>query len=101
MNFDTLVLSRKDLRLLRRVSRKPAENNSKWAKKLDELIKHDLVELEYFKDDNGTLVSMLTITNDGKDYLNYIQRRQNELRFANALSIIAIVISLVALFRTT
>lgn len=100
MNFDTLVLSRKDLHLLRRVSRKPVENNSKWVKKLDKLIKHDFVDLEYFKDDNETLVSMLTITDDGKDYLNYIQRRQNELRFANVLSIIAIVISLVALFRT-
>lgn len=100
MGFETLVLSRKDLNLLRLVSRKPVDNSRQWAEKLDTLIKHDFVGLDYFENENGTVVPMLTITSDGKDYLNYIFRRQLELHISTALSAIAILISLFALFRT-
>ena len=100
MEFDTLVLSRRDLRLLRRVSRKPVANNLEWAKKLGSLVDYGFVTIENFPSDDNTLVPMLTISDEGKQYLLYISRRQNELRFTNALSIIAILISLLALFRT-
>lgn len=100
MEFETLVLSRKSLRLLRRIEKEPVENTREWADKLSELLDNDFAELQYFEDENKTRVPMLTISEDGKRYLNYISRRQNEYWLSTVLSIIAIVISLVALLRT-
>lgn len=89
------------MRLLRRISKKPVANTVEWAKKLDSLLDYDFVTIDNFTSDNKTIVPMFTISNEGKQYLLYISRRQTELRIANVLSIIAILISLVALFRTT
>ena len=99
MEFETLVLSRKSLRLLRRIEKEPVENTREWADKLSELLDNDLAELKSFKTENKTAVSMLTISEDGKRYLNYTRRRQKEYHVSISLSVIAIVISIIALFR--
>ena len=94
MDFDSLVLSKADLFKLWRLSKHPVANNKTWARKLSALCELDFVGVKR----QGT-TSMLAISDEGIMYLRYIMRRQRELRFSNVLSIIAIVISLIALFR--
>ena len=69
MEFETLVLSRMDLRRLRDIKTRPAENSREAAERLSFLLDSGLVSLQTCEDDKGNIVSAFFITADGESYL--------------------------------
>lgn len=98
MDFDCLVLSREELKLLRTVAQKPAENTEESAQKLDTLINLGFVTFQMYADGgDGKLGAAYFVTDDGNRYLQYLKRRKSETRFANTMSVLAFIVSFIAL----
>lgn len=97
MDFEQIVLPRPELRMLRAVFKSPAENCTEWANKLDDLIEMGFVSLEMYEDADGKLASAFFVTKDGEHYLQYLKRRKSETRFANTMSVLAFIVSVIAL----
>lgn len=95
MDFDTLVLSRSELKYLRKLMNGPIRDDDKTATKLAGLVSIGLVTRKPYQmpDTPWTLI----ITEDGKRYLGYLSRRKRETRFANTMSVLALCVSVVAL----
>ena len=100
MEFDTLVLSLVDECKLRRIVRHPAENKKAQADSLAKLLDCGFVSLENCQDDDGHMASAFFVTADGENYLRYIRRRRKEFGISTGISLVAVLISLVALIRT-
>lgn len=97
MDFDSLVLSRSELKNLRRLLKSPAENNSEWEQRLSTLCDLGFAEFAQYPGDNGKLAAAYFITDEGKRYLSYLKRRKSEMRFANTMSVLALLVSVIAL----
>lgn len=97
MNFETLVLSDKELENLRLLSQKSVENTGDWTTQLKSLRNLGLVDYEPDASNGISPKGTYKISQNGKLYLQYLARRKSELRFANTLSVLAFVVSVVAL----
>ncbi len=92
MDFDTLVLSRSELKYLRKLMNGPIRDDDETTEKLDGVWKLGLVNRDF---DDGSWI--FTITEDGKRYLGYLSRRKRETRFANTMSVLAFCVSVIAI----
>lgn len=97
MDFETLVLSRAELKNLKLISKGPVANNEEWAHRLNELLDLGFVEVQMYLDESKNLASVLSISEMGKRYLQYLNRRKSETRFANTMSVLAFLVSVIAL----
>lgn len=95
MDFDTLVLSRSELKYLRKLMNGPIKDDDETATKLAGLVSIGLVARKPYQIPDTPWA--LVITEDGKRYLGYLSRRKREMRFANTMSVLAFCISVVSL----
>ena len=91
MDFDTLVLSRSELKYLRKLMNGPIKDDDETTEKLDGICKLGLIKRDF---DTGWI---FIITEDGKRYLGYLSRRKRETRFANTMSVLAFCVSVIAI----
>ncbi len=111
MDFEQLVLSTEELNTLRVIAQKPVKSNPDWMVRTERLRDLGLIDSELDADrlpKNGYVYS---ISEDGKSYLRYLERRESEkqfennmstlslkeTRFANKLSVLALIVSAIAL----
>ena len=95
MEFDTLVVSRKEIKCLKQLLEKPIGKEKGAMQELNELRN---IGLASYNPKGGMLQNgEYSITQDGKLYLNYLCRRKKEMRFANTVSVIALIVSIIAL----
>lgn len=99
MEFETLVLSRSDLRKLRDIKNAPEENTREAAESLSFLLDSGFVSLQNCEDGKGNIVSAFFITADGENYLRYLKRRKTEFWIPTGISLVAVLISLMAFIR--
>ena len=52
MDFETLVLSRAELKNLKLISKGPVANNEEWAHRLNELLDLGFVEVQMYLDES-------------------------------------------------
>lgn len=111
MDFEQLVLSTNDLNALRVIAQGPVDCTSEWTEKTKTLCDKKLVEQKISLSKMQIRGYVYQITKDGELYLRYINRRENEknfennmstlslkeTRFANKLSVLALIISAIAL----
>lgn len=111
MDFEQLVLSTEDLNALRVIAQGPVDCTSEWTEKTKTLCDKKLVEQKISLSKMQIRGYVYQITKDGELYLLYINRRENEknfennmstfslkeTRFANKLSVLALIISAIAL----
>lgn len=94
MDFEQIVLSRTELKALRK-----SKSSEISCVGIDRLVRLHLVDLQYSLNSGrmATPTGFARITDLGIDYLAYINRRFAEYRKTRILSIIAIIISLLSL----
>lgn len=97
MDFEQLVLSTEDLNALRVIAQGPVDCTSEWTERVKTLCEKKLVEQKVNLPKMEIKSFAYQITTDGKLYLRYIDRRKSEMHFANAMSVLAFVVSVVAL----
>lgn len=96
-DFSTLVLSKQQLEDLRLLSQKTVENTGDWTKRLDPLYKLGFVDYEMDISNGLGPKGKYKISKKGELYLQYLARRKSELRFSYALSVLALVVSVISL----
>lgn len=117
MDFEQLVLSTEELNTLRVIAQGPVDCTSEWTERVKTLYDKKLVEQKISLSKMQIRGHVYQITKDGELYLRYIDRRENEknfennmstlslkeTRFANKLSVLALIVSafalLVSIFR--
>lgn len=97
MDFEQLVLSTEELNTLRVIAQGPVDGTSEWIKKTKTLCDKKLVEPKVKLAKMEIRSSVYQITTDGKLYLRYIDRRKSEMHFANTMSVLAFIVSFIAL----
>ena len=97
MDFEQLVLSTEDLNALRMIAQGPVDGTSEWTEKVKTLCDKKLVEPKVKLEKMKIRSSVYQITTDGKLYLRYIDRRKSEMHFANTMSVLAFIVSFIAL----
>lgn len=97
MDFEQLVLSTEELNTLRVIAQKPVDGTSEWTEKVKTLCDKKLVEPKVKLKKMEIRSSVYQITTDGKLYLRYIDRRKSEMHFANTMSVLAFIVSFIAL----
>ena len=111
MDFEQIVLSRQELDDLRRIAQRPVDRTPEWTKKTKTLCHKKLVDLKIDPSKMQIPGYVYQITKDGEGYLQYIDRREREkqaendrsalslkeARFANKISIFALIVSVIAL----
>ncbi len=96
-DFSTLVLSPEELEDLRFLSQNSVENTSDWNKRSKGLCKLGLVDYNPDISNGVSRKGTYVISQNGKLYLQYLARRKSEMHFANTMSILAFIVSVVAL----
>lgn len=96
-DFSTLVLSPEELEDLRLLSKKTVENTGGWPTRLAPLYKLGLVDYETDVSNGLGPAGKYKISKNGKLYLQYLARRKSELRISYALSVLALVVSIISL----
>lgn len=97
MDFEQLVLSTEDLNALRVIAQGPVDCTSEWTERVKTLCEKKLVEPKVKLEKMKIRSSVYQITTDGKLYLRYIDRRKSEMNFANTMSVLAFIVSFIAL----
>ena len=97
MDFEQLVLSTEELNTLRVIAQGPVDGTSEWTEKTKTLCDKKLVEPKVKLEKMEIRSSVYQITTDGKLYLRYIDRRKSEMHFANTMSVLAFIVSFIAL----
>lgn len=97
MDFEQLVLSTEELNTLRVIEQGPVDGTSEWMEKTKTLCEKKLVEPKVKLEKMEIRSSVYQITTDGKLYLRYIDRRKSEMHFANTMSVLAFIVSFIAL----
>lgn len=97
MDFEQLVLSTEDLNALRVIAQRPVDCTSEWTEKTKTLCDKKLVKPVVDSAKMRITVQVYQITTDGKLYLRYIDRRKSEMHFANTMSVLAFIVSFIAL----
>lgn len=97
MDFDNLVLSRSERKYLRELAKRPVEDSSEWEQKLSTLCEMGFAEFAQRPLGGGKLEAEYSITDEGRQYLRYLKRRKKETQFANTVSVLALLISAIAL----
>lgn len=100
MDFEQLVLSTEELNTLRVIAQGPVDCTSEWTERVKTLYDKKLVEQKVNLAKMEIKSFAYQITTDGKLYLRYIDRRKSEMRFANTMSVLAFVVSVVALIAS-
>ena len=85
MDFEQLVLSTDELNTLRVIARVKTLCEKKLVKPVVDSAKMQIPGHVY------------QITTDGELYLRYIDRRKSEMHFANTMSVLAFIVSFIAL----
>lgn len=78
MDFEQLVLSTEELNTLRVIAQGPVDCTSEWTEKTKTLCEKKLVEQKISLSKMQIRGYVYQITKDGKLYLRYINRRENE-----------------------
>jgi hypothetical protein len=97
MDFGQLVLSTDELNTLRVIAQGPVDCTSEWTERVKTLYEKKLVETKVKLEKMEIRSSVYQITTDGKLYLRYIDRRKSEMHFANTMSVLAFMVSVIAL----
>lgn len=97
MDFEQLVLSAEELNTLRVIAQGPVDCTSEWTEKTKTLCDKKLVKPVVDSAKMRITGQVYQITTDGKLYLRYIDRRKSEMHFANTMSVLAFVVSFIAL----
>lgn len=97
MDFEQLVLSTDELNTLRVIAQEPVDCTSEWTERVKTLYEKKLVEPKVKLEKMEIRSSVYQITTDGKLYLRYIDRRKSEMYFANTMSVLAFIVSFIAL----
>lgn len=97
MDFEQLVLSTEELNTLRVIAQGPVDCTSEWTEKTKTLCDKKLVEQKVKLEKMEIRSSVYQITTDGELYLRYIDRRKSEMHFANTMSVLAFIVSFIAL----
>ena len=100
MDFEQLVLSTEELNTLRVIAQGPVDQTAEWTERVKTLYEKKLVEQTVNLAKMEIRSSVYQITTDGKLYLRYIDRRKSEMHFANTMSVLAFVVSVVALIAS-
>lgn len=96
-DFSTLVLSSEELEDLRLLSQKTVKNTGDWPTRLKSLCDLGLVQPTPDISKGIGPACIYNITERGRQYLRYLERRKSELHFANTMSVLAFMVSVVAL----
>ncbi len=97
MDFEQLVLSTEDLNALRVIAQAPVDQTAEWAKRVKTLCEKKLVKPAVDPAKMQIPGHVYQITTDGELYLRYIDRRKSEMHFANTMSVLAFIVSFIAL----
>ena len=97
MDFEQLVLSTEELNTLRVIAQGPVDGTSEWTERVKTLCEKNLVKPAVDSAKMQIPGHVYQITTDGKLYLRYIDRRKSEMHFANAMSVLAFIVSFFAL----
>lgn len=100
MDFEQLVLSTEELNTLRVIAQGPVDCTSEWTEKTKKLCDKKLVKPVVDSAKMQIPGHVYQITTDGELYLRYIDRRKSEMHFANTMSVLAFVVSVVALIAS-
>lgn len=97
MDFEQIVLSKRDLRALRRSCREPI----RISDHPDLMSKHFVSEVvEPVPGLYGNRTGLANCSKLGQDYLAYIRRRTREYRQTRRLAILSLIISIISLIWT-
>lgn len=97
MDFEQLVLSTDELNTLRVIAQGPVDCTSEWTERVKTLYEKKLVEPAVDPAKMQIPGHVYQITTDGELYLRYIDRRKSEMHFANTMSVLAFIVSFIAL----
>lgn len=97
MDFGTLVLSDTQLEDLRLLAQKSVESTPDWTTRLKPLCDLGLAGQSPDLSKAPGPHCIYSITEAGRQYLRYLDRRKSEMHFANAMSVFALAVSIVAL----
>lgn len=97
MDFEQLVLSTDELNTLRVIEQGPVDCTSEWTEKVKTLYEKKLVKPAVDPAKMQIPGHVYQITTDGELYLRYIDRRKSEMHFANTMSVLAFIVSFIAL----
>lgn len=97
MDFEQLVLSTDELNTLRVIAQGPVDCTSEWTERVKTLCEKKLVEQKVSPAKMQIRGYVYQITMDGELYLRYIDRRKSEMHFANTMSVLAFIVSFIAL----
>lgn len=97
MDFEQLVLSTEELNTLRVIAQGPVDCTSEWTEKTKKLCDKKLVKPVVDSAKMRITGHVYQITTDGELYLRYIDRRKSEMHFANTMSVLAFIVSFIAL----
>ena len=97
MDFEQLVLSTDELNTLRVIAQGPVDCTSEWTKRVKTLYEKKLVKPVVDSAKMQIPGHVYQITTDGELYLRYIDRRKSEMHFANTMSVLAFIVSFIAL----
>nr|DAV80556.1 MAG TPA: protein of unknown function DUF2513 [Bacteriophage sp.] len=97
MDFEQLVLSTDELNTLRVIAQGPVDCTSEWTERVKTLYEKKLVKPAVNPAKMQIPGHVYQITMDGELYLRYIDRRKSEMHFANTMSVLAFIVSFIAL----
>lgn len=97
MDFEQLVLSTDELNTLRVIAQGPVDCTSEWTERVKTLYEKKLVKPAVDPAKMQIPGHVYQITMDGELYLRYIDRRKSEMHFANTMSVLAFIVSFIAL----
>lgn len=100
MDFEQLVLSTEELNTLRVIAQGPVDCTSEWTERVKTLYDKKLVEQKISLSKMQIRGHVYQITTDGELYLRYIDRRKSEMHFANTMSVLAFIVSFIALIAS-
>ncbi len=96
-DFSTMVLSKQQLEDLKMLLQTSVKNVDDWPKRLTPLCDLGLVQPTPDISKGIGPACIYSITERGRQYLRYLERRKSELHFANTMSVLAFMVSVVAL----
>jgi hypothetical protein len=97
MDFEQLVLSTDELNTLCVIAQGPVDCTSEWTERVKTLYEKKLVKPVVDSAKMQIPGHVYQITMDGELYLRYIDRRKSEMHFANTMSVLAFIVSFIAL----
>lgn len=96
-DFSTLVLSKQQLEDLKYLAQQNVEGTPDWTNRTIELCKLGLVIQNPDLSKGIGPGCVYSITERGRQYLRYLKRRKSEMWFANTMSVLAFIVSVIAL----